>query len=366
MAYLVAAASHAGSCADQSACLKSASAKVSQTLTPKIVPVFDAYPKLYIHDSAAEADYPVPDETKQVIDTYTHKTAFNFPPSWSIETKQIASVSPSTGFTVLLVEKTRGNTVDNGGSALSLLSSNSNDAYLSFALGAMPSRSGQKWSFAKSLLQGKMEQTAYWQKPWDMSLLGPKGDFSGTEWIYYTFTPDGKVRIDRFAPYTYFLTFTAYQWDEAVLDGGFPHFPFDTGTPTGRPKPVTFGSVGPWVIGAASVPGQTRPMIDGTEALPGFEGVTIFSAPLSVKEVVAYQNAMRESYFLDVNDLPCNSGQYISREIKTPCGNTSPVDPPPNKRDAGGKFAVPPSRSIDRSSLEYNQSRVASSGTLLE
>lgn len=330
MACLAAGASHAGSCADQADCLKSASVKVSQTLTPKVVPVFGEYPKLYIHDSAAEADYPVPDNTKQAFDFYTNKTSFNFPPSWSIETREIASISPATGFTVLLVEKTRDNTVDNGGSALSLLSSNSNDAYLLFALGAKPSLSGQKWSFAKSLLQGKMAQTAYWQKPWDMNLLGPIGEYSGTEWIYYTFTPDGKVRIDRFAPYTYFLAFTAYQWDEAVLDGGFPHFPFDTGTPTGRPKAVIFGSVGPWLIGAAGVPGQTRPMIEPTEALPGFEGVTIFSAPLSVKEVVAYQNSLRGSYFLDVNNLPCNSGQYISGEIRTPCGTAGPGNPPPN------------------------------------
>ncbi|PDT81321.1 hypothetical protein [Sinorhizobium sp. BJ1] len=330
MACFVGGASQAGACANQADCLKSASVKVSQTLTPKVVPVFGNYPKLYIHDSAAKADYPVPDNTKQAFDFYTDKTSFNFPPNSSIETREIASISPATGFTILLVEKTRDNTVPNGGSTLSLLSSDSNGAYLSFALGAQPSLSGQKWSFAKSLLQGNMAQTAYWQKPWDMNLLGPTGDFSGTEWIYYTFTPDGKVRIDRFAPYTYFLAFTAYQWDEAVLDGGFPHFPFDTGTPTDRPKSVTFGSVGPWLIGAAGAPGQTPPTPEPIEALPGFEGATIFSAPLSMKEVVAYQNSLKGSYFLDVNMLPCNSGQYLSGRISTPCGTGSPGNPPPN------------------------------------
>ncbi|MDK1389929.1 hypothetical protein QN219_32030 [Sinorhizobium sp. 7-81] len=330
MACLVAGASHAAPCADQADCLKSASAKVSQTLTPKVVPVFGDYPKLYIHDSAAEADYPVPDNTKQVFDFYTNKTSFNFPPGSSIETREIASISPATGFTILLVEKTRDNTTPNGGSALSLLSSNSNDAYLSFALGAKPSSSGQKWSVAKSFLEGRMARTAYWQKPWDMNLLGPTGDFSGTEWIYFTFTPDGKVRIDRFAPYTYFLAFTAYQWDEAVLDSGFPHFPFDAGTPTDRPNSVTFGTVGPWLIGAAGAPGQTPPTIEPIQALPGFEGATIFSAPLSMKEVIAYQNSLRGSDFLDENMLPCNSGQYLSGQISTPCGTASPGNPPPN------------------------------------
>ncbi|WP_018240654.1 hypothetical protein [Ensifer sp. BR816] len=329
-ALLLAGASQAGSCADQADCFKSASVKVSQTLTPKVVPVFGDYPKLYIHDSATGADYPVPHNTKQAFDFYTNKTSFNFPPNSSIETREIASISPATGFTVLLVEKTRDNTVPNGGSTLSLLSSNSNDAYLVFALGAKPSLRGQKWSVAKSSLQGNTAQTAYWQKPWDMNLLGPTGDFSGTEWIYFTFTPDGKVRMDRFAPYTYLLAFTAYQWDEAVLDGGFPHFPFDAGTPTDRPKSVIFGSVGSWLIGAAGVPGQTPPTIEPIEALPGFEGVTIFSAPLSMKEVIAYQNSLRGSHFLDVNMLPCNSGQYLFGEIQTPCGTASPGNPPAN------------------------------------
>ncbi|WP_457811556.1 hypothetical protein [Sinorhizobium meliloti] len=332
---LVAGASHAGTCANQADCLRSASTKVSQTLTPKVVPIFGYYPKLYIHDSAAEADYPVPNNTRQAFDFYTNKTSFNFPPRSSIETRQIAPISPTTGFTVLLVEKTGDNTVPNGGSALSLLSSNSNDAYLSFALGAKPSASGQKWAVAKSLLQSKMAQSAYWQKPWDMKLLGPTGNFSGTEWIYYTFTPDGKVRIDRFAPYTYLLAFTAYQWDEAVLDSGFPHFPFNSGGPTDRPKSVIFGSVGPWLIGAANVPGQTSPTIEPTEALPGFEGATIFSAPLSVKEVVAYQKSLKGSDFLDVSMLPCNSGQYLSRQIRTPCGKASPGNPPSNVSSVG-------------------------------
>ncbi len=255
---LVAGASHAGTCANQADCLRSASTKVSQTLTPKVVPIFGDYPKLYIHDSAAEADYPVPNNTRQAFDFYTNKTSFNFPPRSSIETRQIAPISPTTGFTVLLVEKTGDNTVPNGGSALSLLSSNSNDAYLSFALGAKPSASGQKWAVAKSLLQSKMAQSAYWQKPWDMKLLGPTGNFSGTEWIYYTFTPDGKVRIDRFAPYTYLLAFTAYQWDEAMLDSGFPHFPSTlVGRQTGR-SPSFSGRSGHGLLALPMSPGKRR------------------------------------------------------------------------------------------------------------
>ena len=71
-------------------------------------------------------------------------------------------------------------------------------------------------------------------------------------------------------------------------------------------------------------------MIEPIEALPGFEGATIFSAPLSTKEVVAYQNSLKSSDFLDVNMLPCNSGQYLSREIRTPCGTGSPGNPPSN------------------------------------
>ncbi|WP_222029100.1 hypothetical protein [Rhizobium laguerreae] len=333
---LVAGEGQGASCTNEATCLRSASDKVSQTLTPKVVPIFGEFPKLYIHDSAAEADYPVPEDTRQAFDFYTNKTSFNLPPRASIETSQSASIRPDRGFTVLLVEKTRENTVPNGGSALSLLSSNSNDAYLSFALGATPNPNGQKWSFAKSLLQSNMASIAWWQKPWDMNVVGPTGAFSGTEWIYYTFTPDGKVRIDRFAPYTYFLAFTAYQWDEAVLDSGFPHSPFSSGTPSDRPKSVIFGSVGPWVIGAAVVPGQISPMIEPIEALPGFEGVTIFSTPLSMKEVVAYQNSLKRSDFLDVNMLPCNSGQYLSGEIRTPCGTARPGNPPSNVKSVAG------------------------------
>ncbi|MGZ2386043.1 hypothetical protein [Rhizobium brockwellii] len=327
---LAAGAGQSASCIDEASCLRSASGKVSQTLTPKVVPIFGQYPKVYIHDSAAGVDYPVPENTRQAFDFYTNKTSFNFPPHGSVETSQPASIRPDRGFTILLVEKTRDNTVPNGGSALSLLSSTSNGAHLSFALGATPNANGQKWSFAKSLLQSGKADTAWWQKPWDMNVVGPTGAFSGTEWIYYTFTPDGKLRIDRFAPYSYLLVLTAYRWDEAVLDSGFPHSAYSSGTPTGRPKSVTFDSVGPWVIGAAAVPGQSSPMIEPIEALPGFEGATVFSTPLSMKEVIAYQNSLKSSDFLGVNMLPCNSGQYLSREIRTPCGTGSPGNPPSN------------------------------------
>nr|WP_245459873.1 hypothetical protein [Rhizobium leguminosarum] len=71
-------------------------------------------------------------------------------------------------------------------------------------------------------------------------------------------------------------------------------------------------------------------MIEPVEALPGFEGVTIFSTPLSMKEVIAYQNSLKSSDFLDVDMLPCNSGQYLSGEIKTPCGTARPGNPPSN------------------------------------
>nr|WP_245460697.1 hypothetical protein [Rhizobium leguminosarum] len=147
---LAAGVGQSASCIDEANCLRSASGKVSQTLTPKVVPIFGQYPKVYIHDSAAGLDYPVPENTRQAFDFYTNKTSFNFPPHGSVETSQPASIRPDRGFTVLLVEKTRDNPVPNGGSALSLLSSTSNGAYLSFALGATPNANGQKWSFAKS------------------------------------------------------------------------------------------------------------------------------------------------------------------------------------------------------------------------
>ncbi|MEE3624489.1 pectinesterase family protein [Nitrospirillum sp. BR 11752] len=320
----------AQSCTDQSDCAKKASAKIVQTLTPKVVPIFGDYPKLYIHDSYSNLDYPVSSDTRQAFDFYTNKTSFNLPAASSITSSEIAPVDPETGFTVLLVQKTRDNTASAGGSALSLLSTTGNDAYLSISLGARNNNTGQKWSFGKGLFQSGRTQNAYWQKAWDMDLLGPTGSFSGTEWVYYTFTPDGKVRIDRFAPYTYFLAFTAYQWDQAVLDGGFPHAAYSLGTPTARPQPVVFGSVGSWLIGAVNVPGRISPFADAVGALPGIEGITIFSSPLSQREVVGYQGALRGSYFLDVDMLPCNSGQFIEGQIRTPCGTAGPGSPPSN------------------------------------
>ncbi|WP_230771597.1 pectinesterase family protein [Sphingomonas sp. Leaf4] len=270
----------------------------------------------------------MPEDTRIAFDFYMNKNSFNLPATAAIITPEIARIDPTQGFTVMLTQKTGDNVVPRGGASLSLLSTSDNDAYSSFVLGAQPSASGQKWSFAKSLLQSGRATTSYWQKPWDMGLLGPTGSFSGTEWVYYTFTPDGKVRIDQFAPYTYFLAFTAYQWNQASLDSGFPHAAYEAGSPSARPAPVVFGSVGPWMIGAVNVPGQTSPTLERIQALPGFEGATIFSSPLSTREVVAYQNSLKGSYFLDVDMLPCNSGKYISGSIRTPCGTGSPGNPP--------------------------------------
>ncbi|TQY08182.1 MULTISPECIES: pectinesterase family protein [Rhizobium] len=324
----VSAPAHAQSCTDQADCTKKATDKVSQALTPKLAPVFGDYPKFFIHDSLANVDYPAPKDTETFYDASTGRTGFNFPANSSLETTTLAQVDPNTGFTVMLVQKTRDNTAPTGGSTLSLLSSSGNDGYLSFMLGAQPAASGQKWAFGKSMLQTGKPTTAFWQQSWDMDLLGPTGTFWGVEWVYYTFTPDGKVRVDRFAPYTYFLAFTAYQWDQALLDSGFPHVPFPTGTPTGRPNPLTFGGVGPWVLGAASAPGQGSPTINPIKALPGYETATIFSSPLSPREVVAYQNTLKGSYFLDVDMQPCNSGKFLDSTIKTPCGTASPGNPP--------------------------------------
>ncbi|MGO7800579.1 hypothetical protein ACC710_37180, partial [Rhizobium ruizarguesonis] len=68
---LVAGDGEGASCTNEANCIGSASDKMSQTLTPKVVPIFGEFPKLYIHDSAAEADYPVPEDTRQAFDFYT-------------------------------------------------------------------------------------------------------------------------------------------------------------------------------------------------------------------------------------------------------------------------------------------------------
>ncbi|MEX3968845.1 pectinesterase family protein [Paraburkholderia sp. EG286B] len=323
-------AASAQTCSNEAECRQSAGAKQIQLLTPVVVPIQYDYPKLIIHNHGPDfdTDYQVPNGTTIVYDFYTDRNSFNLPSQTSIITNEIARLDPAKGFTILVIHRTRDNFAAGGGASVSLLSSADNTAYASFMLGSQPSATGQKWSFGKSLLQSKRPQTAYWQKPWDMNILGPTGSFSGTEWVYYTFTPDGKVKIDLFAPYTYSLAFTAYQWDEAVLDSGFPHFAYEAGGPTSRPNQAPFGSVGPLMVGAVNVPGQGSPTLTPVQALPGFERAVVFSGPLSNREIVAFQKSLKGSLFLDVDMLPCNSGAFLAGEIRTPCGKGSPGNPP--------------------------------------
>ena len=253
----------------------------------------------------------------------------------------LPAIKPNTGFTILLVYQNQWNTANSNGIAASIGNSDRNGVLLSMG------RSGNQWTFGRRLNGTTTTQTGsnFWQTPWD-----PRSTVAGAfEWVYYTFTPDGKVRIDKFMPYVYFGVLTGYDWQESTLDGGYPFQGFPTGgTPTTNPSSVSFYPPGDLISGSALDYKGTQSYISPTVSVPGFNREAAFNIALTTDQMVAYQKTIADSYWLSWgSSYPCNTGYWMNKSnpsVYTPCGTAGGGNPPAG--NAGGGVMTTPSEVV--------------------
>lgn len=188
--------------------------------------------------------------------------------------------------------------------------------------------------------------TGYFEQAWE-----PRDTVNGA-WIfaYFTFLPDGKVRIDRFrledgaSGSSY-----AYDWEQGLSDDGIPFtgYPVNgTGISASELSPIGDLVLGPVATGSI----YTH---DAQVPADGLVGVTTFAAPLNVNQIIAYQNDefYNSNANLTFNSLPCNTGFYLgissethappSFPIHTPCGDIAGSGPAANSPPAGIDALVP-------------------------
>jgi hypothetical protein len=151
----------------------------------------------------------------------------------------------------------------------------------------------------------------YWE-PYTYS-----GNVNTYEDVYYTFTPDGRLRIDKFTPYL-INNGTQYIWEEAVSDMGWPATTWNSdGT-------RTFAQLGGIAIGGTN--GRNN-------NLDGFGELTVLKTALSTAQMIEMENSRNASSSLSAFMVPCNTGQWMnSSTVQTPCGSGGiqvPVPLPP-------------------------------------
>jgi len=175
---------------------------------------------------------------------------------------------------------------------------------------------GPRWALHTAQAAPQGDGSGYDQAPWEP--YNYPGNVNIYEDIYYTFTPDGRVRIDKFTPYTTGLIWTSthYIWEESINDGGWPS--------TWTNGQQNFFSLGQLILG-----GDGKP-----SGIDQFRSLLVYGKALSRAEMVNQENFYHDSRGNLTTDMaPCNTGDWINTDtITTPCGqggNRQPVPAPP-------------------------------------
>ncbi|MCU1322225.1 MAG: O-glycosyl hydrolase [Acidobacteriaceae bacterium] len=163
------------------------------------------------------------------------------------------------------------------------------------------------------------QDNGYELTPWEP--YDYPGYFDVFEDIYYTFTKDGRVRIDKFTPYHFPNDFskTSYIWEESINDSGWP-FSFAGST-------QQFVHAGPMYWGSTHVGSQS--------AVDALSELLIFKQALTNDQMIDQENFYHPSNGQLADSMsPCNTGNWINSGIvQTPCGPAGDghiPSPPPN------------------------------------
>jgi O-glycosyl hydrolase len=159
---------------------------------------------------------------------------------------------------------------------------------------------GPRWAMFTS------QNSGYEETPWEP--YDYPGNFNTYEDVYYTFTPDGRLRIDKFTPYQG-NGGAAYIWEESINDAGWPF----TWGPDGDQQFLPVGSLN-W--GATSNTG----LLSGVDA---FRELLVFKQALTTDQLIQQENYYHPSNGqLAAGMSPCNTGNWVNQSsvVQTPCG----------------------------------------------
>lgn len=338
------ALAQSSTCASQAQCLSQAkAARVSYTEAGA------SQLGTYIYSSAGQGN-PIVNRLDPSLGSFlnanTHvnslefgvrSASINWTDTWITLGQFSTAIDPKKGFTILLVYQNEWNVSrPEHGIALSMLDGSlpggcCNNGTL-FSIG----RYQNQWTFGRmDSLSTSTVGSSYWETPWDPRVTTPLGAW---DWVYYTFTPDGKVRIDKFTGHEGFA-FYYYDWQESVLDGGYPSSGFPAGTPTTNPAPLNFFPPSELVTGTGLDITSHQSYGTPTAPVPGFSRLDVFNIPFTRDHMIAYQKGILDSWWLPWgNDYPCNTGFWMKPgTFYTPCGSTGSGVPPSS---VGG--ATPP------------------------
>ena len=137
--------------------------------------------------------------------------------------------------------------------------------------------------------------------------------------IYYTFSPDGRLTVDRFLPYYPFSGSGEinYLWEEAVADSGWPVRWNGDGS-------QTFTQIGGLVVGGAN---------GNASSIDGFRQLKVFNTAFTSNQMIEMENSLNTSTpppLLTAGMVPCNTGQWMNAgTVSTPCGQGGNQQPIP-------------------------------------
>lgn len=137
--------------------------------------------------------------------------------------------------------------------------------------------------------------------------------------FYFTFTTDGKLRIDLFN----INATDRDQWIEKLVETGFPVVSY----------PPQNTNTGNWVVPYYDNENVVRVGESGqNSASQGLLQYVLFQGPLSSDEILAYHKANAffggqekpSTEYMQFGQAPCNTGTYLnvppSQSVATPCG----------------------------------------------
>jgi hypothetical protein len=302
------------SCTDTTSCFQSAASKIIEVDAISGNPS-SGYAYRDLTDSLSWGWLNWPPSTNSPGGTIPY--TFPIAPGGSYPSNQPFDLNPGNAYR----NSTRGPFTLNSGFTVAMMVWNSTQSTVPFAVywSFLDSttlvdisliRSGPRWGLRIWSATSGQYMVEY---PWDIST----GTNPAWNYIFYTFTPDGKCRIDLFVGSTY---------RSALLDLGRPDLGYTSGTPTSNPPqpltPVPYPNYAYSLGNSATMRG-----LPGT----GFVAVTTFQ-PLTQQEASSfYRMSLASNLPYTDTGFPCNTGLALNVTAaggaaampNTPCGNVS-------------------------------------------
>ncbi len=161
---------------------------------------------------------------------------------------------------------------------------------------------GPRWAMHIYQQSPQNQGSGYDETPWEP--YDYQQNQTIYEDVYYTFTQDGRVRIDKFTPYVA-QGGSGYVWEESVNDSGWPA--------TWQNGHQVFAPVNTLFWGDAGT----------SQGIDAFRELLVFKQSLTTDQLIAQENFYHPSNgTLATGMSPCNSGNWVNQNttVLTPCG----------------------------------------------